>query len=68
MRKVPRGVGARRGQSILEYLVIATVIVGAIIAIRGVVTPHINRLYNNAADHTADAAKALGKLKVEVPK
>lgn len=58
---------ARRGQSILEYLVIATVIVGAIIAIRGVVQGNVNTLYTNAADHTGDAATALGDLQVEVP-
>lgn len=57
---------AQKGQSILEYLVIATVIVGAILAIRGVVQTNMNDLYTEAAAKTADAATALEGLEVEV--
>jgi len=70
-RRTRKGAGdpARRrgngGQSILEYLVIATVIVAAIIIARPIVQGHMATLYQNAAQKTADAAAALGGLKVE---
>ena len=65
--RAPRGrLNGRHGQSILEYLVIATIIVGAIIVIaKPAITTHMNSLYTNAAQKTGDAATALGGLKVE---
>ncbi|MBI3322004.1 MAG: hypothetical protein HYZ91_07050 [Candidatus Omnitrophica bacterium] len=53
------------GQSILEYLVIATVIVAAIIIAKGIVQGNMNQLYQNAAQKTSDAATALSSLAVE---
>lgn len=55
----------KKGQSILEYLVIATVIVIAIFAIKDRVQGNMNDLYGNAADRTANAAAALGGLAIE---
>lgn len=55
----------KKGQSILEYLVIATVIVIAIFAIQGTVSNNMNDLYTNAAGKTATAAGSLGGLTVE---
>ena len=67
MRHVSKRGRSRRGQSILEYLVIATVIVTAILLIRTTVATHMNTLYNSAAQKTADAAGSLGNLNVERP-
>ena len=56
----------RKGQSILEYLVIATIIVGAIILVGkpgGLVDKNIKLLFTGAGDRTGDAASHLGKLK-----
>jgi len=70
-KRTRKGAGdpARRrgngGQSILEYLVIATVIVAAIILAKTIVQGNMNTLYTNAGQKTADAAAALGSLKVE---
>jgi Flp pilus assembly pilin Flp len=55
----------RRGQSIVEYLIIATVIVAAIIAIRSKVSTNMNSLFNNAANKTNEAATSLGSLNLE---
>jgi len=55
----------RRGQSIVEYLVIAAVIVAAILAVRGTVQANMKSLYDKSAQKTAEAATALGNLKVE---
>ncbi len=58
--------GSRRGQSILEYLVIATIIVGAVIAVAAnAIKPNMTTLYNNAGTRTGDAAKSLKDLKTE---
>ena len=46
----------RRGQSILEYVVIATVIVLAIFAIKGTVDTNVRDMYGKAVDKTANAA------------
>ncbi len=62
MRKLLR---QKKGQSILEYLVIATVIVIAIAAIRSTLDTNITGLYTNAAAKTGDATTALGTLNVE---
>ena len=55
----------RRGQSILEYVVIATVIVLAIFAIKGTVQTNLNGVYGNAANKTADAGTSISGLAVE---
>ena len=56
----------RKGQAILEYLVIATVIVLAIVAIRGTVETRVGEVFTASADRTGDAATALGDLQLEV--
>ena len=68
MGKWKRRLGNRRGQSILEYLVIATAVVAAIIAIKATVSSNMNTLYTNAADKTGEAGTGLGALKVEEAK
>ena len=52
----------------MEYIVLATVIVIAILAIKSVVAANMTTLYTNAAAKTADAATSLGNLAVEMPK
>ena len=54
-----------RGQSILEYMVIVTVVIIAIAAIRSVVQGNMTTLFNAAAAKTADAGTALSGLAVE---
>lgn len=56
---------SERGQPIVEYLVIAAVIVAAILLIQPTVRTNIQNLYNNAAQKTSNAATALGNLNVE---
>ena len=55
----------RGGQSIVEYLVIVTVIIAAIVLIRGVVQGNMNTLFTSAADQTAKAGSSLGGLTPE---
>ena len=55
-----------RGQSILEYLVLAAIIVAAILVIKPTITTHVGTLYDNAANKTSEAATALGNLTVQV--
>ena len=55
----------RRGQSILEYLVILSIVIGAIVFIREKVTKNVRDLYTNSANATAVAAKSVGKLTPE---
>ena len=50
----------RQGQAILEYLVIATVIVAAIVAVRPAIQGAVEQLYNATRDQTINAANALG--------
>ena len=50
----------RRGQAIVEYLVIATIIVGAILAIKPAIQGAVERLYNTTMTQTNSAANALG--------
>ncbi len=58
--------GSRRGQSILEYLVVATIIVGAVIAVaNGAIKTNMKTLYDNAGTRTGDAATSLKNLKTE---
>jgi len=53
---VKRRLRSKRGQSILEYLVIATIIVGAILVIaKPALTTNINGMYTAAAAKTAAA-------------
>lgn len=49
----------QKGQSILEYLVITTVIVLAILGIRGLVGGQANNLYNTAANKIGEADSSL---------
>ena len=51
---------SRKGQSILEYVVIATVIVLAILAIRGAMGTSANNILNNAASKTDEGATFIG--------
>ena len=55
----------RKGQSIVEYLVIVTIIIGAILLVRGVVTGNMNALFNGAAAQTATAGASLGTVTPE---
>ena len=50
---------SKRGQSILEYLVITTVVVVAILAIRQTVSARTNETYQKAAQRVGDARAAL---------
>ena len=63
-----RPLGNCRGQSILEYLVIAAVIVAGILAIKGTVKTNTDKLYTNAANKVNAAAASLGNLGVEAPR
>ena len=56
-----------QGQSILEYVVIATVIVAAIMIARGSIATHTNTLFTNASTKVSDAATSLGNFKFEGP-
>jgi len=49
----------------VEYLVIVTVVIIAIFAIRITVQGNMNTLFNEAAGHTDDAATRLGTLAPE---
>ena len=62
--KSGRQLRGQRGQSIFEYLVIVTVVIVAIIAIRGMVQVNMNSLFTNAAGQTATAA---GKIEGTIP-
>jgi Flp pilus assembly pilin Flp len=62
---VKRRLRSKRGQSILEYLVITTVVVLAILAIRGVVTTRSNDLFTQAGDKIGEATTALGTYAVQ---
>ena len=64
-KMVKRQVSNRRGQSILEYLVIATVIVAALLAVRGTVSTHVSSLFTNASTKVGSAATSLGNLTFE---
>ena len=60
MTFVGRRLRSRTGQSILEYLVIVTVVIVAIVAIRGAVQGNMTTLFNNAATQTGTAAGKIG--------
>ncbi len=51
----------RRGQSILEYLLITGVIIAAIVAISAKVKTSMTNVFENAATQTGTAATVLNK-------
>ena len=53
---------SRRGQAIVEYLVIATVIIGALIALRPSLRSAVSGIYNSGAAQATAAAGNLGGL------
>ncbi len=54
---------ARRvGQSIIEYLVIAAVVIAAIIAIRGQVATNMQNLMTNSAQRVGTGADRVGQM------
>ena len=59
--------GGRRGQAMVEYLVIATVVLLAIIAARPAIQGAIQALFGNAATKANEAATGLSNLTVTVP-
>ena len=50
----------RRGQAIIEYLLIATVIIAALVAVQPAIRGAIDNLYNSAMGQTNNAANVLG--------
>ena len=64
VRNLPRRRN-RRGQSILEYVVIATVIVLAIFAIRTTVSTNVAGIYTNSVAATANAAANVSNLALQ---
>ena len=65
VNSVKRRLRSRRGQSILEYLVITTVVVLAILAIRAVVNTQTTALFNQAGTKVGEASTALGTYAVQ---
>ncbi len=55
----------KRGQSILEYLVITTVVVAAILAIRATVKTNMNSVFGKAAERVGDSQKVLNNFVVQ---
>ena len=55
------------GQAMVEYLVIATVVIAAILLARPAIQGAIQALFNNAAAKANDAANNLNNLSVNVP-
>ena len=62
-----RRLRSKRGQSILEYLVITTVVVLAIFAIRATVQTNTNALYNESANKLVGANTMLGNVNFANP-
>ena len=54
----------QKGQSILEYLVILTVVVLAILFIRTAMSSSMNNTYNQAANKVNQAANMIGNMNV----
>jgi uncharacterized protein (UPF0333 family) len=57
----------RKGQSILEYLVIVTVIILALAVARPIVAGNMNTMFANAAAQTSTANASLGSVTPEAP-
>jgi Flp pilus assembly pilin Flp len=57
-----RRVRNRRGQQLVEYLIMVALIVAAIIAIAPTIRGHVDTLLGNAATQTETAATKLGGL------
>ena len=55
---------ARKGQAMVEYLVIATVVIAALLAVRPALQAAIQALFDNAATKANEAATNLGNLNV----
>ena len=55
----------RKGQSIVEYLIIVALVIGAIATIRATVQANMDSLFQGAAGQTKTAAGALGGLAPE---
>ena len=62
-----RRLRSKRGQSILEYVVITTVVVLAILAIRAAVTTNTNALYNESANKINAGATLLTNVNFANP-
>lgn len=59
--------GGRFGQAMVEYLVIATLIIAAILFVRPALQTAIQALFDNAATQANEAASGLNNLNVNVP-
>ena len=59
MSRMSRRLHGRKGQSIVEYLVIVTLIIVAIFTIKGAVKVNMDTLFTNAATQTATAGATL---------
>lgn len=64
MDLVKRRLRSTRGQSILEYLVITTVVVLAILGIRGLVSTQTNTLFTEAGNKVGEASTQLSTFSV----
>ena len=53
----------QQGQSIVEYLVLATVVILAILAIRGTMNTKIAEVFDTTAERIGDAADLLAASK-----
>ena len=53
-----------RGQAIVEYLVVASVVIAAIVAVQPAIRGAVNALYASAAAKANDAATKLGSLTI----
>ena len=51
-----------RGQSILEYLILITVLLLAVLALRGRISTAVNNLYGASADRVDQAAVDLSAI------
>ena len=59
--------GGRLGQAMVEYLVIATVVIIALFAARPALQAAIRALFTNAATQANNAANGLNNVNVQVP-
>ena len=56
---------ARRAQSIVEYLVIVTLIIIALFAVKKKIGDNMNSLFNKAENRTAAASNSLGNINAD---